>query len=82
MMELLLSFISTSRKTEQCKDGQNGGAVNIHENKRGGWSEQDQAVAAGKVPAPCPCVQDGMGSSDSAQGEWQEQTLPEILAIK
>lgn len=35
----------------------------------------------GSCQHPVPVSQGGMGSSDSAQGEWQKQTLPEILAI-
>lgn len=41
-----------------------------------------QAVAAGMLPAPCPCVPwwDGF-PWDPAQGAWWEQTLAQILAV-
>lgn len=80
-LELLLSFIGTSRKTKQCGDRQNGGAVNTGESKRGGGLNWSQLWLQGSCQHPVPVSQSGMGSSDSALGEWQEQTLPEILAI-
>lgn len=48
----------------------------------GGGLNCSQAVAAGMLPAPCPCVPwwDGF-PQDPAQGEWQEQILAQILAV-
>lgn len=42
----------------------------------------DQAVTAGILPVPCPCVPwwDGF-PCDPAQGEWLEEILAQILAV-
>lgn len=78
-LELLLKFIGASRKTKRCRDRTNGDAMRAN-----GESGLDcsQAVAAGMLPAPCPCVPwwDGF-PWDPAQGARWEQILAQILAV-